>query len=254
MDKASFLDQTHSLFLEAHIDGQEIKVSGEDLRFKTYVDLEFDRKMRYLSEFYSDVPTLFVIFAIDFVVAPWLPVSGPLYPPVSERDFLESVEWRVLNAEGKEVDSHFSYQLPGDGTFFTTKANRQASWRKPTMSQYKAAGHSMPPMLAKPVMFLSKDGRTARIPCLFIPDNFVSPGFFCVQESEAVITLDDAVGPSLYTVTPEFLYDLSAKIVDRRKQNYSESSDYDQTIEDHVILYIKHTDRFALPLLCKPGD
>ena len=249
MDKTSFLDQTHSLFLEAHIDGQEILVSGEDLQFKKCVDSEFDRKMLHLSEFYSDVTTLFVIFAIDFVTQPGMPFSDLIAPPITEREYPKSIEWRVLNIDGKEVDSHFSYQLPGDGTFFTTKANRQASWQQ----QYRASDEPIK-QLARPVMFLSNDGRTARIPCLFIPDDFVSVGFFAVQESEAIINLEDSVWSSLHTITHDFLYDLAAKIVDRRKQNYSETSDYELTIEDHIMLYMRHTDRFALPLLCRIGD
>jgi hypothetical protein len=247
MDKTLFLDQTHSLILEAHIDGNDFVVSGEDLNFKSYVDVNFDSKMIKLSEYYSDVNTLFVIFAIDFKLTP-LPNNIHL-----DREFPNSVEWRIVNTSGKEVDSHFSYQLPGDGTFFTTKANRAVSWRNPTLRSGSKQKQEKPERPANPVMFLSNDGRIARIPCIYLPENCNSVGLFAVQESEAIINLNDSVGQSIYTVTPEFLYDLSARIVDRRKQNYLETSEYSTTIENHVVLYMRHTDRFSLPLLCRTG-
>jgi hypothetical protein len=245
MDKTLFLDQTHSLLLEAHIDENDFVVSGEDLNFKQYVDFNFDSKMIKLSEYYSDVNTLFVIFAIDFKLTP-LPNNIHIFP--------NSVEWRILNTAGAEVDSHFSYQLPGDGTFFTTKANRALAWKNTILRSGSKQNQEKQEKPANPVMFLSNDGRIARIPCIHLSENCNSFGLFAVQESEAIINLNDSVGQSAYTVTPEFLYDLSARIVDRRKQNYLETSKYSTTIEDHVVLYMKHTDRFSLPLLCRTGE
>jgi len=228
LSKEKFLEATKELRLEAEVDNLPLKINGDCELFIQYIDNNFKRYMRLLEELYfDDTVTLFVIFAIDSL-------STKLDP-----DNYPHIEWRVLNSKtGEEIDSHFSYQLPGDGSFFTNKAN------------VKVIGASFIDGLKRtPIAFHSEDDRTVRIPVLNIPKALVgSTGFLAVQESEMVLTLEDVYKPCVYlfSASPMFIYDMSGKIVDKRKTNTG-------GIEDEITFYTNVHDRFTLPVLSRKG-
>lgn len=235
---SEFLSVVAPYQLAAFIDDQPLTVVGCDPEFITYVKDNYKHGMIFFGEYYSDPVILFVVFAFNSVRK--LQITEPMVYP--------NIEWRVIHTPSNtELDCHFSYQLPGDGSSFTVTAQRdEPYWGLP-------ARNPKDEPIPKPIIFKDEANPSiARVPVLHIPKNLeTSLGFLAVQESEAIIDLTEFAEPVVYTVNDRFIYDVSAKIVDRRKQNYQADGILSESINDYLLLYSAATEKFFLPLLCR---
>lgn len=232
--KTDFLTAVKTYKLHVSIESVQFTVRGDSTSFITYIDNVFFRDMLTLSNYYDDISTLFVIFGVNFEVNSFKYANSAIklfeYP---------KVEWRIIDMEsGIEIDTHFSYQLPGDNTFYTTKKDKKKIARYD--SEYNKG-------IISPVTFLNEKERTITIPVLYISDSVkANVGVYCVQESEAIIYMDDILFPFTGTYIGDISY-YTAKIVDRRKN-------------EEMITHIKLQQKtginrnYSLPVLCNPCE
>lgn len=240
LDKKKFLSQVYNYLLDVFIDDKHYQISGCGSAFSSFVSNTYDKEMIYLSELYSDIPTLFVIFAINSVEAP------------SKSDTYPLIEWRVIDTlTGEEITSHFSYQLPGDGTQFSCKLSKNSltpMFRiKKIITNFVNSEKNLSDL--EPFIFIASDKRSLRVPVIHLTPRFKKNlGVIAVQESEAVANLDDLVTSTASDAAMGFLFDIPVKIVDRRKHKDNCS------IEEEKLIYNRSIQAFTLPILCKPRE
>lgn len=229
--KKEFLSHISNYELHCSIDVASFIVCGNDKQFISFIDTVFLKDIVTLWQYYTNIETLFAIFAINYWDADKKLLTN--YTNSCNNSVYPIVEWQIISGH-TEIDSHFSYQIIGDGSFFDQPIAKQGM----LVTSTKATCNVL--------MFINTKEHTITIPVLNIPVCFKQNlGVYCVQESEATIINPSSIKSSGPLITQPLLLFVhaAASISDCRKQD---------SIIEQSIIYDGYSAKSNLPVLCIP--
>ena len=191
LSKKEFLEKTQELKLNLFIDNKVFVVTGDSDEYKKFIEFcNFEYSIKQLMNTYSDLLTLFVIFSVNSVNFNCkLNATNNSY-----------IEWQVVDSNNNELDSKFSYRIPGDDTIFDVCPTNPLDRWIVTQPKANGATHYIIEYI------VDSNTQVVKIPILDIPQNLRgNVGVLAVQETEALIKLK--TNGMSYMTTGDFLCD-----------------------------------------------